>query len=396
VGLVALGCGAKTGLWVDDVVEDRSDAGTPPADLCVELPPETPPETIDVSFVAQLQSAEVTLLVDVTGSMNSEIERIRSTLRDEIVPGMVAAIPEVRLSVAFFSDFPVDPYGDTADVAFGLLLESTSDRAAAQAAVEMLPSMYGMDEAEAQVEALYQIATGSGCLPYIPPASCPPGTVGYPCYATSGGRIILLFTDAPFHNGSGLHEPYDPTRFVSPPATYTDAVLALNAIGAKVLGLWSGSTEPDELNGLARATGAVTADGIAIVRRIGESGEYLDASVVNAVRSLVEEVPLDVDVLFEDLPGDDGDALMFVARVEALRADPPSGAVLEADRFVDVLPGTQVTFRIYLDNDVVPAAEDDQLFRLLVVLRGDGITRLQETPVDIVVPGFDGDGCPDS
>jgi len=70
---MAVGCGAKTGLRVPDVdggpePEDmfRPDmpgvdafVPPPPPDVCVELPPESPPKFVDAQFLARIATAEL-------------------------------------------------------------------------------------------------------------------------------------------------------------------------------------------------------------------------------------------------------------------------------------------------------------------------------------------------
>jgi hypothetical protein len=371
----------------------------PPPDLCVELPFEDPPTHIDVSFLARLRSADIVFLVDVTGSMGSEIDRIRSSLRDVIVPGLVRSIPAARLAVAWFADFPVDPYGDRGDLPFHLVEPLTDRIDRVQAAVDLLPLLSGSDEAESQIEALYQTATGAGRGGYVPPASCPDGTVGYPCFGPVGSRIVLLFTDANFHNDPDGDNPYYARTLLPEPATWDEALEALRGIGAKVLGLFSGLPDDvrarGDLERVCEATGAVDARGRPIVLDIGEAGENLDEGVVAVVETLVEEAPLDIDAFVEDWPGDDFDATALVVGIRTLRADPPSGATDRGDRFDDVRPGTRVWFRIELWNDLLPPEPETREILLTVVLRGDRVTRLQEVNVRILIPGFDDAGCDD-
>ncbi|HEY8432591.1 MAG TPA: vWA domain-containing protein [Sandaracinaceae bacterium] len=400
------GCGSKSGLIVPELeggvetdagrdagrdagTDAGPDAGPPMPDECIELPYLEPPSELEVSFRAQILSADVFFLVDVTGSMGEEIDQIRARLRDEITPGLVAAIPDVRFGVGHFADFPIPErnYGDIDDDLFVLLTRAVGNVSVVQMAVDRLPLQGGRDGPEALVEALYLTATGEGFGRFAPPASCPPGTVGYPCFRADGSRIILAFTDAPSHNGPGGHDAYE--GISPPPHTYDVTVNALRMIGAKVLGLYSGGAggvgEMD-LVALARDTGAIREDGTPIVFDIGRSGTSLGPSVVEAVRSLVEEVPIDVDVLLEDFEGDSFDALSFVRGVIADRAEPADGATNLGDRFVDVRPGTRVFFRIVLANDLIPQTDEPQRFYMRVVLRGDGVTRLQETLLEVLVP----------
>lgn len=419
VGL-SWGCGASTGLEVPefrdggdrpaDVGRDAPpdvgrDAGVdggpiPIPDVCIDLPPREPPEFVDVDFLARIATADVLFLVDVTGSMTEEIAQIRRSLRDNIAPELTRAIPDVQISVAEFADFPVTPYGDeSSDTPFQIRQTSTADLAAAQRGVSALSERSGSDIPESHVEALWQVATGSGAGTYVPPQrGCPPGTFGYPCFRAAGTRIVLLFTDAEFHNGPGGSNPYDMPRIRPAPATYEQAVGALRDIGAKVLGLYSGGLVADraltDLESIARDTGAVTAAGEPIVVDIGSSGENLDTGVIDVVRTLVEDVPLDIDAIAEDTPFDAIDARVFVESIGTLGATPPSGADDLGDRYANVLPGTRVAFRVALRNELFEREVDPQFFYLRVVLRGDGVTRLRETVVQIVVPSLDGEGCP--
>lgn len=404
VGLL-LGCGAKSQLTVPEAHEDggmRRDAGPRPdagpdagqmPDECIELPFREPPRELDVSFSAQILSADIYFLVDVTGSMGEEIEQIREKLRDEIIPGLAAEIPDVRFSVGHFADFPLPElnYGEGDDQLFRLLLQSSDDVSAVQAAVNRIPLQGGRDGPEAMVEALYLSATGEGMGRFTPASSCPSGTVAYPCFRPEGSRIFLTFSDAPSHNGPGGHDPYVGVR--PDPHTYDDAVRELRAIGARVLGLYSGGDGglgEQDLVMLARDTGAIRADGQPIVFDIGREGDLLSFSVIEAVRTLVEEVPIDVDVLVEDVEGDAFDATAFVTEIIADRADPPEGAVNLGNRFDDVRPGTRVFFRIMLANDRIPQTDEPQIFLMRVILRGDGVTRLQETLLQIVIPAIGG------
>lgn len=404
-------CGSKSGLIVpdpqSDAGEQRIDAGPdaaidagmdagPMPDECIELPFLEPPSELAVSFSAQILSADVFFLVDVTGSMGEEIAQIRTQLRERIIPGLAAAIPDVRFGVGYFADFPLPDlnYGEADDDLFRLLSPSTGDIGQVQRAVDRLPLQGGRDGPEALVEGLYLTATGDGMGRFAQPASCPADTFGYPCFRAQGSRIILAFTDAPTHNGPGGHDAYVGVR--PEPHSYERTANALRMIGAKVLGLYSGGPGGlgmNDLEALARDTGAIREDGTPVVFDIGRDGRALSESVVAAVRTLVEEVPIDVDVLVEDVEGDPLDATAFVQQVIADRADPIDGAVNLGDRFEDVRPGTRVFFRILLFNELIPQTDEPQRFLMHVVLRGDGVTRLQETLLEIVVPSIGGRGC---
>lgn len=414
--LALVGCGSKSGLKVpppsdagidtlDTFMPDTMDPPDtfvppdtdPPVDECIELPIDEPPEFVDVSFLARISRADVLFLVDVTGSMSDEIDQIRESLRSVIVPEMVRTIPDVNISVASLADFKVSPYGSMDDDPFILFQRSTSNIDDVQLAIDRLDPTNGGDGPESQIEALYQSATGEGRGVHVTPSRCPASTIGYPCFRAGGSPIILLFTDAEFHNGPGGSFPYEG---ISPtPATYTETVNALQGIGAKVLGLFSGFGDGGEalshLRSIARDTGAVTPDGEPIVVDIGSRGERLDRGVIDVVSRLVDEVPIDIDAIVEDWPGDDLDAREFVTEIEARRARPADGAINRGDRFDTVTPGTEVFFRIHLANDRIEAGDEPIIYYLTIVLRGDGVTPLRERTVQVVIPSRRGDGCED-
>ena len=220
--------------------------------------------------------ADVVFLVDTTGSMGGEIRQIQSRLRDTIIPGLEAEIADVRFAVARFDDFAYGGYGSGSDRPYQVVSAATSSVSAAQSAVDTLFASGGGDAPESDTEALFQVATGAGHGGWVAPSS-----LGLRPSAT---KIILLFTDAPFHNGPGGSNPY---FGISPaPHTYDQAVASLRAIDAHVLGLMSGTPAYSDLLSIARDTDAVAADGSPIVFDIGADGSRLGTEVVRAVQTL--------------------------------------------------------------------------------------------------------------
>ena len=402
---VLVGCGSKTGLEVPDANIDAAldarivDAGVPTdaARPCIELLPDAGPVELPLDTQIEVGRADVVFLVDVTASMDQEIEQIKDNLRDRLAPGIRDTIRDARLGVATFADFPVPNCGDPGDLPFVLNLPVTDDVARVQAAVSAIETAQGRDSPEAQVEGLYQIATGEGRGSFVPPSfGCPSGGFGYPCFRDDALPVVLLFTDAPFHNGPGGSEPYDCPLSVEP-ARYDEAVDALVARDIRVMGLYSGGGDGrSDLEAIARDTGAVSG-GVPIVFDIGESGSRLTESVIESIRTLASVIELDIDlVLVDPVPGDVVDPTQFVDQVIPLRAEPMSG-VGEIDTaagvFRRVRTGTRVVFQLVLRNDVVAPGVGPQRFLLELVFRGDRRQRLDTRTIEIVVPGLDGSGC---
>ncbi|MCC6878029.1 MAG: hypothetical protein IT378_27200 [Sandaracinaceae bacterium] len=407
LGLIALvaslasACGSKTGLEVPDAGPDAGsdagpDAGPDAAIPCYEIPFDGGVVEVPLDIAAELGRADVLFLVDVTASMQDEIDQIAAGLRDRIAPGITAAVPDSFLGVASLGDFPEGMCGDAGDRPFQLLLPMTNDLNAVQAAVGALTIGNGLDRPEAQVEALYQVATGMGLGVYVPPSfGCPRGGVGYPCFRLDALPIVVLFTDAPFHNGPSGN-PYRCTVF-PPPHTYSEMLEALSRLDIRVIGMYSGDGEGlNDINRVAVDTGAVD-DGSPLVFNIGERGERLSTSVVDAITTLADTIEFDVDTFLVDPDPDDGvDPRDFVERVEAVRAE-PMDRVRRIDReagiFYGVQAGTRVFYRLLLRGGAVVPGTEPRRFRLEIVFRGDGRTRLGSRIVEFVIPSIDGQGC---
>ncbi len=410
VAMCLAGCGAKTGLYVPDAdaqaPPDAMDAGIdvfdagPDVDICVEVPFDGGPVQVELEVEAEVGSADITFLIDVTASMGEEIDRIRSRLRDQLSPAIDEAIPDSQLAVATFADFPVRGYGNAGagDNPFELRLPMTTDLSQVQAAVNAINLGDGADIQESQVEALYQLATGAGRGTFVPPsAGCPMGGIGYACMRRDAFPIVLLFTDADFHNGPRGAFPYGAGDIVPAPATYAEAVSALNALGMVVIGFDSGEgAAVDHLRSIAEDTGAV-AGGRPLVFDIGSTGRRLGTQVVSAIQTFASSVEQDIDAIFLDGDPTDGiDATEFVESIRPLAANPPDGvSSIDVDEgvFRDARAGTLLTWEITVFNDAVVPGPRPQRVRLEIIFRGDARRRISRLFVDIIVPGEDGSGC---
>lgn len=369
---------------------------------------ESPDPTVDtLVFSTDIQHADVFFLMDTTGSMGGEIANLRSSLSGTIIPEINRRIPDTWYAVGGFDDYPVYPYGSASsgDRVFYLLQRTTSSASAAQNAVNRLTTHYGVDGPESHVPALYATATGNGLGSYLSPqTSCGAGEFGYPCFRSGAVPIVILFTDAPFHNGPGGSHPYSG---ISPaPPTYSQAVTELNNAHIKVIGINSGGSygEP-HLRQICNDTGSVDAGGTPLVFNISSNGSGLGTSVVDAIETLIHYVPIEVSTSTEDAPGDGVDATIFIDRIEPNTVggvpdplDPAKicvGGLAVADRtgdtrpdvFTSVLPGTTVCFDIYpVMNTMVAPLEVPQIFEAYIHVIGDGITVLDTRSVYFLVP----------
>ena len=369
-----------------------------------------PPDPFEdtLVFATDIQMADVFMLTDTTDGMSGEIDNLQASLSSTIIPGIEAIIPDAWFGVGYFDDYPYGSYGGSPDVPFGLLQAMTSDAAAVQTAVNAMPENDGGDWAESDVPALFAIATGSGLGTYLPEqTSCPDDHIGYPCFRPGAVPIIVLITDAPFHNGPSGYDAYSG---ISPvPPDYATTVTALNDIHATVLSIsTSGATTGDiayeHAQAIASDTGAVTDTGPLTIAASSD-GSGLGTDVVDAVALLAYGVPMDMSVVARDDTSDDVDATVFIDRIVpnivggiADPVDPTLvcvGGLATADTdsdsyqdtFIDVLPGTPVCFDIIpAQNDSVPQSTMPAIYKAFIDVIGDRVTVLDTREVFFLVP----------
>jgi len=417
----------------------------PETDFFVVLPYNGDHEMRPLRFGTAIEQADVYFLVDMTGSMQGERTNLINGLVDVIIPGIQAEIDNVEFGAGGLDDYPYAGYGSTgfgsnggdrpyynlrdigpydADLGgwsvsagpttcpaagagapdgIGSITGAPNGRLDILEAVEGLPCHSGSDGEESYVPAMFATATGMG-LDWpggsVPPrGACPsipdePGMRrGYPCFRPGSLPIILLFGDFSFHN-----DPTGDATYSFPSPSYADTTAALDSLGARVIGIFSGSaTYRDDYESVARDTGAVRADGTPLVFDIDGTGTGLDTTVVNAVRDLVGGTPQDVDTVTENVMGNpDGfDATTFIKSIVPLEgyngalSGPMPGVTYESKdetTFYQVIPGTAVEFTVDFWNDVRPPAETAQVFQATIVVMGNGVARLDERRVYIIVP----------
>jgi predicted small lipoprotein YifL len=411
LALACAGCGAKTGLDTPDAnvdagrdggVDAAFDAGhdAGPPIRCILVPPTGGPVSADFSIPATLQIVDVMFLIDATGSMRDEINNVRAGLRDVVIPGVTSAIPDAAFGLAFFGEFPVLPHADPRSGVRPYELRSpiTTDVERLTAAFEGIPTWGNLDDPEADVEGLFQVATGEGLEPYIDPSfGCPSGGTGGVCFRADAFRVVLLATDAPMHNGPPGVSPIAPYTFTDPsPHQYAETVAALRNIGVTVIGL--GATDPGRpspLPHLTQLVADVDTHHMPLVFDIGNAGDQIGQDIVMALERLADGVPLDVSASVEDVPGDAIDARTLVTAVRAVSANPMSNVTgISGSGFTGVTPGTQLTFQIDVDGSVLPPSATRREVRARVVFRDAGRSRVGSEDVSFVIPGMDGLGCP--
>ncbi len=364
-----------------------------PGEFFVILPYQGKHQLRDLSFGSKVQKADVYFLMDTSTTMNGEIANIKSSLSSTIIPGLTKEIKDVAMGAGHFEDVPVTPYGTPQFHAYENLQNITTDTARVQTALNSLQTCCNPDgktQPESQTIALHATATGQGLGTFFSAApACPTGQFGHPCFRQNALPVIVLVTDALFHNGWLGSNPYDAT-VQPPPPTYGTMINALKAKGVKVVGVFSGALFDDkDLNHVAKDTGSVDLTGKTLVFKISASGSGLGQSVVNAVAQLAGKVARDVSTRTSESPtvNDNVDAARFIKAVRPKSANPATGfRSKDATTFYDVVAGSTLTFEVDFANDFVLPASTDKVYQAVIEVQGDKTVLLDSRRAVIIVP----------
>ncbi len=368
-----------------------NDPGAPPED---PLDPE--PEVDHLLFETSLKMADVFFTLDSSGSMGGEIENLRTSLRETVVPGVRAAIPDVWIGVGRFEDCMSCSHN------MSVMQAITDDVGAVETALTGWSLCGGR---EPYTHNLYCLATGDltdvvswgGIFPTA--WSCaPPGSIGWPCFRYGAMPIIVQFGDEPW--GEAISS-------CTPGKTHDDAIDALGQISAKYVGVNSGSSRAD-MEIIAEGTASVDTSGEPLVFDISSAGTGLGTQVVDAIATLANDVTVVATTRLRDDDSDLVDAVVeFIDHVEPSavggHADPLDPTKICAgglsvgdeyepfdgmpDSFTSVLPGTLVCFDIHVkQNWTVPALPGPQAFRCEIDVIANTVTTLDTRVIHFLVP----------
>lgn len=340
------GCGARSEL---EVGAHSPDSGAPEidADICAQ-----PGQPFEVDFVTRSEPIDVAILLDITGSMATELEALRTEI-GAIVVALDDLIAGAALGFATFADYARAPYGVYGDVAFAARLPLGGNREALQGELASVRLADGGDGPEAQTVALYHTATGATHEGWVELPPCARDMVGGLCFHPASRRVVLLITDAAFHNGPEGTYPYDPTELRFDAPTYERTVVALRDTGIEVAGIYTGRPGGEglgHLRAVALDTRALDARGEPLVTDIGvdASGDIFREAAIGLLSSHAsrERFPVRLTVV---------DGTDIVSRITAIRAEPDDGAgAIVTSGFDTVRPGTRLFFQVVLSDGATP------------------------------------------
>jgi hypothetical protein len=413
-------------------------------------------QTKPLDFSTAIPSLDVFFLMDTTGSMEGEITNLESALTGTVVPQIKAVLANTEFGVGAFDDFPDNGDADgegadgTLDQPLKLRQAITATTSLVQTAVDGLstggePIGNGGDLPEAGIEALYQVATGSG-LTGPSPTSVPANHTGVGGVGFRAGTmpVIVSISDASSHTvgtdpnyPASCGDPYASTPSNIPAFAHTNAQTeaALGAICARVVGIapvngtcdaeayytafatatgarvppaaWDVGTRPTGCSetqcciGQNGAGMATDANGLCpLVFRASTDGTGVSTSVVTGINMLTRFATFTVtdtttgsntDTSGNPLPAGHTTADFITAIVPTGYTLPPPPPALpdptfNATEFQNVTPGTQVQFNVNAFNNFVMPTNEAQIFSATIQVLAGGCTPLDQRTVLILVP----------
>ncbi len=316
-------------LLVMSVLAVSANGGVTPSNVEATL---SPGESLEVEKIVDVPERppkiDIFLLEDETGSFCDDIATLQA-LAPAIWDEVKAECPDLRMGVGGFRDYPYCSWGSPGDWAYRLIQDLTDDKTTFVNGVNSLTCGGGADAPESQYTALYQAATGAG-LNVCPDYVIPPGQ--NPSFRDEAFKVIILTTDAPFHNPTDSGCDACPHY---PPPSFDETVTALNDANITVIGIKApgATTQVDDIaaatDGSVETTGASGAEiKEAIMAALGAltydvtaQAEGLDPLVVTFVPAVHEDVTGPTTVTFmerievpiETAPGEYSGVVKFKA-----------------------------------------------------------------------------------
>jgi len=401
-----------------DLIEDT--AGTDPlnpadnpqanGDFVFVMPFNEAPSPMDddLDFRTALQSLDMYVILDRSGSMSAEITTVKNNLATVVrnltcpplgngVPGQ--CIPDLWAGAGTvgYSGSGVDTYVNHVDVQPNPSFAAVATNEPGGCCAEPLNfSVYSAITGNGS-----GAASGCGLAGVSPRLTCTGSpartagyqTFGYPCFREGVIPVVLLATDEPPISAGDTNHCPDWTNVIAP---------IMNQRGGKLVGILGsggvGSSVETDLRLMATSTGAVDGANNNAPLVFDGSNTNSATAIESGMRALASGVPLDLAAVPTDDPTDTVDAVaQFVHHLETLQLGTAqcanglmnvdtNGDTLP-DQYVNVRAGTPVCWKLVPKmNTTVVTTEQPQLFKATVTVTADGITELDTRTVYFLVP----------
>ncbi len=370
------------------------------------------PLSSDLDFKTKLQSIDLYVMLDRSGSMSQEIATVKANLSQVVTnlacPPLGSGAPGTCIPDLWAGAATIGYHGAGAAAFQSWVDISPSPNFSGVPITEPTGTF---DSAEPLTFGAYAAVTGQGGANFTmgsvparatcagsPAANAGNATFGYPCFRAGALPVVLLATDEqPLSFGDTFKTP-DWDAVVKP------AFLAAKARLVGILGSGIAANTDVDLRRMATDTGAVDAANANAPLVFDGSGANAAAAIQTGIFRLANGLPLDLNAVNADDPADSVDAIAaFVDHLETLQTgtaqcsagltDIDTNADTYKDKFVQVRTGTPVCWRVVSkQNMTVMPTDAPQLFRATVTVYGDGVTQLDQRDVFFLVPPKNPDG----
>ena len=418
----------------DDGTDDLAEivGGTDPTDpdskisegLFYVVLPYGAPDRVErkLTFSTKINSVDVGILLDRSGSMTNELENLKTGIQNELIDGILSKMDAVDLAMGLIS------FGTWDDGPYTVEQRMTKDYDAVNSAVGNT-SIQGSGAHEPHSESIYQASTGEGLYarchitnpinPWevytIDPGDCTgaEGSVGGICLREMTFPIFIMLTDVAFIEYPVGSAPFGEEYWDINARGHSreEAILAMNGINAKFIGIDTGfncseydasynciGTETpsdlvkDDFTLIAQGTASLDKNGDPFLYHTTSSdGSGLSDQIADAVVELTTYVQMDVTTAtFSDDSCEGISAAEFVNESVPDTANPPDGvASSDSTTFYKVEPGTNVTFMVYFLNDFcINNTENPIVYEAMIRVLGDG-AYVSSKKIQIIIPAGD-------
>ncbi len=369
-----------------------------------------------LEFSTIIEAVDVALLVDRSGSMQDEINNIKSELKTKVIDKIHT---ELTISTAFglatFLWTPNPPYA--------LIEYMTLDANKVGQSVLNIGDANGDDEY--LPPAIFMLATGAefhgrvgACVPGFggcnqtiiadsvweyQKVNCTGqlGSIGGACFRPKSMPIFVIVTDEAVKECPKVAQGWDSCQWeLGDPINIPEAIAAMNGIGAKLIGIDTGfddngnmTHEPQEgYQKIAEQTGSLDKNGDMFYYHTQNSnGSGLSDQIANAVKDLTTYIDMDVTTgSMSDEQCNGHSAKEFVKSSKTVKAEPADGVSSQDETtFYSVKQGTIVWFDVRFYNDFCPNPNPYPVtYQALVTVLGNG-AYLSSRLVTVVVPASD-------
>ncbi len=411
------------------VYEQNNPGGADPLDPTSKIPdgifyvvlPYNSKEDVQrtLEFSTIIEAIDVAVIVDKSGSMSDEINKVKSEIKPKIIDAIRNTLTiSSAFGLAYFTWTPNPPYK--------LLEYITEDADQVASAVSGLGDANGDDEY--LPPALYLLASGvefhatvGACVPGFggcnqniiadavydfPKIDCTGklGTRGGACFRAKSMPIFIIISDESVKECQAFNDPvtaYTSCRWeIGDPINIPEAIAAMNGIGVKLIGIDTGfddsGNETNELeegfNIMAEQTGSLDKNGNTFYYHNANSdGSGMSDQIAQAVVSLTTYIDMDVTTGSLSEESCDGiSAAEFVKSSTTVKAEPADGVSGNDDTtFFSVKQGTIVWFDVRFYNDFCKNTMPEPVqYQALVTVLGNG-SYLSSRLVTVIIPASD-------